>query len=335
MNVSIGQENDVRSRARAAIDRGLSFLADRQLPSGELPVRISRPAAPDPVHDPSIFASALIASALASIDAASGICSRACAFIEAQREPFGVWRHWTAGHREFHFVPPDVDDTSVACIALRAHGRPIPDNRALLLANRDRRSGLFFSWISLRPHPVANVAYWWISLWHLRHAISSITFYFITPSERDDIDAVVNANALFYLGRSVATEPVISLLLDVLLQERENSCDKWYENPFVIWYFFSRALRSAGVDASEILLSRLGTLSPSTALERALACRVKQDWAVPVGEDEIRPLLAEQLPSGGWPYAPFYKGGRVRWGSEELTTGICLEALHAWAEGTS
>jgi hypothetical protein len=206
----------------------------------------------------------------------------------------------------------------------------VPGNRRLLLANRDPR-GLFFSWISVRARWVPNAAWWTISLKHLLlHPFPSIAFYYVTPSERDDVDAVVNSNTLFYLGRSPDTEPVVSLLTRVLAEERETSCDKWYDSPFVVWYFFSRVLRSSGEDAGALILRRLASTAPETPLHHALAICVQLDWNERPHDDAIRALLDAQLPSGGWPLAPFYKGGRVRWGSEELTTGFCLEALSRW-----
>lgn len=325
---------DLSARASAAIAAGVAFLSGAQLPNGELPVKTWRPAAPEWVHDPSIFATALITTSLGGLHGTESLRNRACAFIEAQRERHGVWRHWTRGHAQFHYVPPDLDDTSVACVALRQNGRPVPDNRALFVANRDDR-GLFFSWISLRARWVPNAAYWWISLVHMLHPVYSIMFYFITPSERHDVDAVVNANVLHYLGRSKDTEAVVGYLLGILRETRETSCDKWYDSPFVVWYFFSRALRLADEDAASIVLARLRSLEPQSALERALAICVQLDWNEPPDDDAIRALLDAQLPSGAWPLAPFYKGGRVRWGSEELTTGFCIEALRRWREGTN
>jgi hypothetical protein len=286
------------------------------------------------VYDPSIFATALIARSLLILDDSRELRQRACDFIEAQRERFGVWRHWTRGHDQFHYVPPDVDDTSIASTALRANGRRLPANAELLLANRDRESGLFFSWISWRPRWVSSFAFWWIALIHLAsHPIRSTAFYEITPSERHDIDGVVNANALFYLGRTPQTEPVIGFLLRVLGEQRETVCDKWYDDPFVVWYFFSRALRQSGVDAGKIVFDRLRSVAPESALDRALACCVELDWDARPADASIAALLDLQSPSGGWPFAFFYKGGRVRWGSEELTTGFCLEALGRWLEG--
>ena len=317
-------------RVTAAVARGIAFLGERQLPSGELSVKTWRPIAPEPVRDASVFGTALIVWSLREMPATEKLRSRACDFIETLRERYGVWRHWTPGHREFHYVPPDLDDTSVASLALGSTGRPVTDNRALLLANRDSR-GLFFSWISLRARWVSNVAYWKISLEHLLlHPFPSIAFYYVTPSERDDVDAVVNANTLLYLGRSHDTEPVVGLLMRVLAEKRETSCDKWYENPFVVWYFFSRVLRVSREDAGAVIRERLSSTAPESALERALAICVQLDWNERPQGDAINALLDTQLPSGGWPLAPVYKGGRVRWGSEELTTGFCLEALSRW-----
>lgn len=321
---------DLSARASAAVAAGVAFLSRAQLPTGELVVQTWRPAVPEWVWDPSVFGSALIVRSLEGVAGTEQLRGRACDFIASHQEPHGVWRHWTRGHAQFRYVPPDLDDTAMACVALARNGRPVPDNRALFLANRDER-GLFFSWISLRARPVASFAYWWISLTHfLRHPVHSVMFYSITPSERGDVDAVVNANVLYYLGRSAATEPVVGLLLDVLREQRETTADKWYDNPFVVWYFFSRVLRAAGADAGPIVLERLRSRTPETALERALAICVHLDWGVRPDAGELRALLDAQLPSGAWPLAALYKGRNVRWGSEETTTGFCIEALDRW-----
>jgi hypothetical protein len=323
---------DLSARVSAAIAAAVGFLSRAQLPSGELTVKTWRPAVPEWLPDPSIFGSALITCSLGGVPGTDAIRSRACDFIESHKERYGVWRHWTVGHAQFRYVPPDLDDTAMAGVALARNGRAVPDNRALFLANRDDR-GLFFSWISLRARWVRNAAYWWISLVHLlRNPVHSIMFYSITPSERGDVDAVVNANVFYYLQRSRDTEPIIALLLDVLREQRETTCDKWYENPFVVWYFFSRALRASGTDAKALVLERMRSATPESALERVLAICVQLDWNERPDDDAVRALLDLQQPSGAWPLAPVYKGRNVRWGSEELTTAFCIEALHRWLE---
>ena len=62
-------------------------------------------------------------------------------------------------------------------------------------------------------------------------------FFTRTSAKPFDADAVVNANVLFYLG---AIPAVVDELLAVLREDRERHCDKWYDNPFVIWYFFGK-----------------------------------------------------------------------------------------------
>src|SRR5207249_9706908 len=107
---------------------------------------------------------------------------RALDFLQREMEPDGLWRHPSTASRGYRHTPLDVDDTSIASSALAAAGRRFPDNRALLLANRDRR-GLFLTWIvRWWPHPI-------------------LTYRFFTHvAERGDVDSVVNANAVVYLG---------------------------------------------------------------------------------------------------------------------------------------
>jgi hypothetical protein len=161
----------------------------------------------------------------------------------------------------------------------------------------------------------------------------------MTSARPFDVDAVVNANVLFYLGRRVGTQAVIDHLLQVLRADGEASCDKWYDNAFAIWYFFSRALRGITTEAGELIAAKVRAARPANALESALAACA----ALNAGErPAIEALLTQQLASGAWPAAPLYHGGRRRrrdgsfdaphpdtphWGSEELTTAFCIEAL--------
>lgn len=323
-------EDDLAVRVHAAIARGIAALERLQLPRGELPVMTWRPEVPEWTYDASIFATALVAWSTRGVSDAAGLRRRACDFLEAQREPLGIWRHWTRGHPQFHYLPQDLDDTSVVCLALGANGRPVPRNRSLLLANR-AANGLFYSWISARRSWVPSLAYWWVSLVHLAtHPKKSLAFYHITPSVRRDIDGVVNANTLAYLGLDRATAAVPPFLLSILREGRETGCDKWYDSHFVVLYFLSRALRRAGIDAGDLVLTRLAAVAPDSALELALSMCVEMDWNRRPSGEAVRSLLEAQPPEGAWPLAPFYKGGRVRWGSESLTSGFCVEALSRW-----
>ena len=83
----------------------------------------------------------------------------------------------------------------------------------------------------------------------------------------------------------------------------------------------------------------LASIAPATPLEAALVACSRRYWRQPV---RVQELLDTQLASGGWPAAALYHGGRARrrdgsfeaphpdtphWGSEELTTAFCIEAL--------
>ncbi len=305
----------MRSAITDALDRAIAFLERSQLPSGELRVLASGKP------DPSIFPTALAAHALSFAPGAAKVRERALDFLLSEMEPHGLWKHWTREHPYHHQLPPDLDDTSCASAALVRGGRTFPDNRALLLRNRNRR-GLFYTWK--------------LTLAQLRHPLVCFAFFTKTSAKPFDVDAVVNANALHYLGDA---PEVVEHLLRILRENRESQCDKWYENPFAIWYFFSRALHGSTPEAGELIAAKIAAAKPSNALEHALAICALRYWNRPA---DVAPLLALQLESGAWPAAPLYHGGRARrrdgtfaaphpdtphWGSEELTTAFCIEAL--------
>jgi len=298
-----------------ALERAIAFLERQQLPTGELAVL----AAGKP--DRSIFPTAIAAHALSFAPGAEPVRNRALDFLLAEMGPRGLWKHWTRDHPHQHQLPPDLDDTSCASAALATGGRTFPDNRPLLLRNRNRR-GLLYTWR--------------LTFTQLRHPLVCYAFFTQTSAKPFDVDAVVNANALHYLGR---VPEVVEHLLSVLRDNRESQCDKWYENPFVVWYFFSRALHAIAPEAGALIVRKVRGAIPSNALEHALAICALRYWNESA---PLEPLLALQLPSGAWPAAAMYHGGRKRhrdgtfaaphpdtphWGSEELTTAFCIEAL--------
>lgn len=307
--MSTGSEID------AALRRAIAFLERSQLPSGELPVL----AGGKP--DPSVFATAVMAHSLSFAPAAAAIRERALAFLLAQMDRSGLWKHWTREHPHYDELPPDLDDTSCASAAL---GRRAPDNRKLLLSNRNRE-GLFRTWKLTREQ--------------FRHPFVLFFFFRRTSAKPFDADAVVNANVVHYLGAIPETRAAIEHLVRVVREDRERSCDKWYENPFAVWYFFSRALRGIAPEAGELIEKKLAAATASHALDRALAACSLAYWN---RKPRLDALLGEQLDSGAWPAAPLYHGGRKRrrdgtfdpphpdtphWGSETLTTAFCVEAL--------
>ncbi len=135
---------------------------------------------------------------------------------------------------------------------------------------------------------------------------------------------------------------MVARLVEILRRDGEADADKWYENPFVLWYFFARALGHRSDEARERLVAKLDAAAPASALELALSIAARRYCGAVPPESLIDALLAAQSADGSWPRAPVYFGGRERrrdgtlapahpdtphWGSEELTTGFCIEAL--------
>jgi hypothetical protein len=330
-----------------AIARALSFLERRQPPSGEVPVLIS--THPDMAErclvDPAVFPTAVAVHALANVPGAATVRERALDFLARQVDQDGMSRHWTPRHPQYDWMPPDLDDTSLVSAALARHGRPAPANHEIVLANRNRR-GLFYTWVIPRPMFNRSLAYWAATLPQLKRARLIRLLFTKTPALPFDVDAVVNANVLFYLGATTGTRPVVEHLLSVLRTDRERACDKWYENPFAVWYFFSRALAPVAPEAGDLVAAKIVSATPASALDAALGACSLMYWKRSPREDAIRTLVHAQLESGGWPRAPLYHAGRTRlrggwfaptrptaprWGSEELTTALCLEALAGWS----
>lgn len=304
---------------RRAIEKGAAFLESAQLPNGEIPIEIATTASMsgDRSRQPCVFPAALAARALSIVPAAARIRSRALDFLQREMSSDGLWRHPSREYPEHRDTPLDLDDTSIASAALEAAGRTFPNNRPILLAHRER-NGLFRTWI----------VRWW------RNPLRTWRFFFFRrTAEMSDVDAVVNANVVLYLGVCDETRPAIEHLLAVLRANREMASTIWYGSPFTVWYFFSHALHEIAPEASEMIVPRVEAAAPANALELALASSTLLLWKrVP----DVGPLLDAQLPSGAWPRAGFYHMGRRRmdaqpkppwWGSEALTTVFAIEAL--------
>lgn len=326
------------------IERGLDFLQHSQLPSGEFKVFMSTDDSleKDCVVDSSPFPTALIAYSLGLADAAKAgvMLDKSLRFLLAEMEGQGLWRYWTKQHQYHSMIPPDLDDIACVSYVLRRHGVPFPPNGKLILANRNPQ-GLFYTWLTPRWPPPANVRYLSAVLRQWLNPVKLYYFWKLNESTANDVDCIVNANVLFYLGESPATEAVVDYLMNVVRQGQEDRCDKWHLNRFTFYYVVARNF-DAGVSAFESvreeIISRIVEASKpdgligSNVLDTALAvCALLYCKSLaPQLERAVQFLLTQQGPAGDWPRAVLYYGGPKKyygWGSEELTTGFCLEAL--------
>jgi hypothetical protein len=312
------------SDSSAAIRRGIDFLSSTQDADGGFHNLFWYGDAP-PVSVANVFPAALLAHSLGFAPEAASVREKALDFLAREASAEGVWSHWSSSARG-EFLPPDVDDTACASAALRDGGRPVPPNAQLLFANRDRR-GLFYTWFTWRPR-WSGLAHWRL-VWRQRRHFRKLWPVFTggTTTLIHNVDAVVNANVLFYLGPRQETAAVAAYLVDVLKDDSETGCDTWYFNRFVIWYFFARALAPLHGEAVQLLRRKLTSAAPATALEIAMAQCGRCYLGLPADERLAAMLRERQLESGAWPAEWLYRGGPCYWGSEALTTAFALEAL--------
>lgn len=339
-----GSEETNANDLDARIGRGLEFLRRSQLPSGEFKVSMSPDLnlERDCVFDSSPFPTALIAYALGFADptAVSDILEKALRFLLSEMEGPGLWRYWTKRHQSHSTIPPDLDDTACASFVLRRHNVPFPRNLKLILANRTRE-GIFYTWLTARWPLPPFLSYWRVVLRQWLHPVKLYYFWKLLEPTRHDVDCVVNANVLFYLGEDRDTGPVVDYLIDVFQRGEEWRCDGWYSNRFMFYYAISRNFHAGVAAFGEVRdesISRIvaaakpnGSIGDSV-LNTALATCALLSWrsSPPEMEHAVRFLLAEQRADGSWPRAALYYSGPKKlygWGSEELITGFCLEAL--------
>jgi hypothetical protein len=160
------------------------------------------------------------------------------------------------------------------------------------------------------------------------------------------VDAIVNNNLLLYFGVVKETQPIIDNLVRVILEGKELECDKWYLDPISIYYFISKNLEK-GIPQLEpvkipIKERILAGLTPEgsyggNSLETAFAicALLSMGFYREIPKASIQYLLEKQKTTGAWERRLFMYGGPKRimgWGSEELTTSICLEAISRYKD---
>lgn len=304
-----------------ALSGALTFLAERQRPNGELATEIS--ADPqmlaDCVEDGAVFTTSIVAYSLSWLNhpLAAQVQNRALDFLESEEIPPGIWRYWTFTSGKA--IAADVDDTAFISFVLQLCGRGaqlLAANRRILLANRNQ-NGLFRTWIH--------------------------------SGSLNDVDSVANANVLLYLGDETETGLLSKFLNDLIKRDAVAGTIYYYTTERALDYAMCRALRhnrtsllpAANQLQARLLRSRLPDGSFGNELETALAISsffnlatvTKVEPPLPFLRPAIDFLLRRQQPDGGWARLAYYQGPAppsppsYYFGSRELTTGVCLEAI--------
>jgi hypothetical protein len=327
----------------AATDLATGYLYGRQLAWGEFETL----ASPDEdmasrcTFQSSPFATAQVMYSLGGLRSppVQEMLARGLDFLQSEMEGAGLWRFWSSRSEWHRLLPPDVDDTCCASFVLETKGRPVPNNRALILANRNE-AGLFFTWLVPRTDAATSASFAHHYVACLEEVLALSRF-----GEVDNVDCVVNANALLYLGQSQDSRRAVQHLIDAVVKGTEGGCSDFYPNPMAFYYAVSRAYRS-GVRA-------LGALAPSVSdrvtgrqcadgsfgneLSTALAICALVNFGSTTGaiQRAARFLLEAQADDGSWPRLSMFLGAGRYYGSRELTTAICVEALAKCCELTS
>jgi hypothetical protein len=311
----------------------LKLLESAQRPDGALPSakwRLEGTTVVDLVAEEAVFPTVFMAVSLMRVAGAEGICSRAVDFVERHMEPAGVWRYLTRADPFRDSLAPDVDDTALASLLLRESGRDVPDNARLLMSNRDRE-GQFYTWITAQGRWPSSAGRWRVLAHQLPHRDRMRAYYTGSAARVTDIDAGVNANVLLYLGVD-GNDALARSLLDIVRTRSEGASDRWYSDPFTLWYLISRALTPMGRPAGAVLVERVAGERPVTPLQLSHATCVLLDWDAHPPEEWIDALVDAQLPGGEWPREPVYTAADEEWGGEATTTAFCVEALARWSD---
>lgn len=300
-----------------SIERGVDFLYQNQLEWGEFKTKASwNPLMIPNYFDSSPFITAFVLYSLNGIEdrKVKIITEKAIKFLLEEKEEGGIWKFWTSRNKKK--LPPDLDDISVISFVLKMKGVRLEDNLSLIRQNRNEQ-GLFFTWLR-------DEKYW--------REISSVAKVFI---KRDNVDCAVNINVLLYLGQN--DRNVCSYIKRVI--ESEKSCSIYYPKKLSLFYAISKAFRN-GISVlegcrEEILQSTLklqkGNGSFGSDLDTALALNTLFNFNYFGKETDsaISYLLKRQSKRGFWERDYLFLGPfpYLFYGSKELTTALCLEAL--------
>jgi hypothetical protein len=337
-----------------SIARGIEFLQRHQLDYGEFSTYIGSEAElkESPVaFDSSCFVTSLITHSLSYVShpAVDGMVSRASDFLVSEMEGAGLWRYYSSRNFKRTRVSPDLDDTSCVSYVLRRCGRDIPPNEKTFLTHQNKQ-GVFLVWIMRRPRLLLRNPALYLALRAIEKTANAVKPPM--PEEQrgnprfceevdwvppEEIDPAVNANVILYLGENDSTAAAIRYIVELIESGKEGDVYSYYSSPLAIYYMVSRAhLHSSPSlgEAGPTIVERLAELqcedgSFGVALLTGVAASTLLTFAPgnPALDAAIQNIVDSQARDGSWPRHAFYNGPVEHWGSAELTTGFCLEAL--------
>lgn len=292
-----------------SISKGIDFLYQNQLPYGEFRTYASsdKRMKKNCYFDSSPAITTVVLHSISFVDhpKVEEMTQKALSFFLEEMEGNGIWRYWTSRSKKNKEIDPDLDDISCVSYALKKHRIPFKSNLEIILANRNEQ-GLFYTWIR-------------------------------DSGQENDIDCVVNANVLRYLGENEDTEKVCKYLNDIVLHEKEGSCSLYYPDKLTFYYAISRAYFngiSCLSNSVELIINRIisikkkeGSFGNELLTAFAVCTLLNLNHHNPQMDKAIEYILNTQREDGSWPRFASWLDPASYYGSEELTTALCIEAL--------
>jgi hypothetical protein len=296
---------------RQSIEKGIAFLEDRQLPHGEFRMltALDRSLA-SPEEDGSVFPTAFAVYSAHFFDhaRARSMVAKSLDFLVREMEAPGFWSYWSKTNPKKS--PIDLDTTSYVLSVLKLNGVPVAEDKPRLLANQDEQ-GRFYTWL-------------------LNDEMKSEGGHLL------DVNPVVNANLLAYLGHFEATDAAARYVVECMDDQAGRVPITYYLDRLFLCYAASRAfycgvgqLAGARDSVASAIGSRLGSGETWGPMQQALAVCSLINFSLELEQQPflVKTLVTSQRADGSWPAEAMYYGAGAIYGSEELTTVLCLEAL--------
>jgi hypothetical protein len=347
---------DVDAGVERALAQAVDFLRRVQLANGEFQTEIGTDASLSGGEpDSAPFVTTFVLHALKELGSPEtrDLETKALDFLERERRIGGMWRYYSSRQYKHRRVPPDLDDTACATYALREAGRPIGDSTWLFRHLRDEQ-GRFLTWVV--PNPAAPPCWRFRFTTALERLQAGHALRLSRPPERtvdprlletefdpvpdNEADPVVNANVILLLGEIPETRAAVEYLLDTVPYAERGRFSAYYRDEVILFYAAARAYRRAAPSLGALRGPVLAALHArhaagdllSTDLSAAMTASIliAFDDRSPLLAAALDTLLRRQAADGAWERHAFYSGPSEFWGSRELTTALCIEALAAY-----
>lgn len=311
---------DFQKQCAEAEKKAIDFLAANQSASGGFTTYEWRTLTPDKkraFETPFTVAQVLYSLSFCPTDpVVRTVREKAVAYLISERDEPGVWRY--QGRKDF--VPPDVDDTSLAWAALNRVNNPIPSEALAAVRVSRNEAGLFNTWIG-DPSTWSHI-------------------------DSRDIDPVVNLNALLLFGLAgEKIDRVCEYEVEQFEGEQFRRGSVYYPSPLAFLFAVSRTYSEGKVNCFGRIISKIPNAMTAlqekdggwgtdyqTALGLLTLLNLGEKGAAV--EKGLNLLVSRQMADGGWAQSTIYSGantwlggGRFFYGSRAVTTALCIEVL--------